>query len=145
MSDKDINIDLFDQYLQQRLTDAEREKFDERLLNDGIYFYLQLMIVPVLQSFGLIFKDKFEAINMSATDASLILNLNSALGMTLGLVNGVLLKQFGFRKIAFLGGALFSSGLIATSWANTFSHFLVTYSIITCELLQTCFSQTKIK
>ena len=118
---------------------------DERLLNDGIYFYLQLMIVPVLQSFGLIFKDKFEAINMSATDASLILNLNSALGMTLGLVNGVLLKQFGFRKIAFLGGALFSSGLIATSWANTFSHFLVTYSIITCELLQTCFSQTKIK
>lgn len=71
---------------------------------------------------------------MSALDATLILNLNSALGMTLGLFNGALLKCFGYRKVAVLGGALFSSGLIATSWANSFRHFLITYSIITCEI-----------
>lgn len=95
----------------------------------------QMLIVPVLTSFGLIFKDKFQALNMSALDATLILNLNSALGMTLGLVNGALLRCYGYRKIAVLGGTLFSSGLIATSWANSFQHFLVTYSIITCKLI----------
>jgi len=93
-----------------------------------------VLIVPVLTSFGLIFKDKFESLNMSALDAALILNLNSALGMTLGLINGALLKCFGYRKIAVLGSLLFSGGLIATSWANSFRHFLITYSIITCEI-----------
>lgn len=99
---------------------------------------MQVLIIPVLTSFGLIFKDKFQSLNMSALDATLILNLNSALGMTLGLFNGALLKCFGYRKIAVLGGALFSGGLIATSWANSFRHFLITYSIITCEIA-TCF------
>lgn len=93
-----------------------------------------MLIVPVLTSFGLIFKDKFKELNMSALDSTLILNLNSALGMTLGLFNGALLKCFGYRKIAVLGGILFSSGLIATSYANSFQHFLITYSIITCEM-----------
>jgi hypothetical protein len=112
----------------------------------------QVLIIPVITSFGLIFKDKFHALNLTAFESTLILNLNSALGMTLGkmlnllksekllrsslfptgLFNGVLLKCFGYRKIAFLGGALFSGGLVATSWANSFRHFLITYSIITC-------------
>lgn len=93
----------------------------------------QVLIVPVLTSFGLIFKDKFKELNMTALESTLILNLNSALGMTLGLFNGALLNCFGYRKIAVVGGMLFSSGLIATSWANSFKHFLITYSIITCE------------
>lgn len=92
-----------------------------------------MLIIPVLTSFGLIFKDKFQALNLTALDATLILNLNSALGMTLGLFNGALLKCFGYRKIAVIGGTLFSSGLIATSWANSFQHFIITYSIITCK------------
>lgn len=94
-----------------------------------------MLIVPVLTSFGLIFKDKFQALNMSALDATLILNLNSALGMTLGLINGALLRSYGYRKMAILGGVLFSGGLIATSWANSFRHFLITYSIITCKFI----------
>lgn len=54
--------------------------------------------------------------------------------MTLGLFNGALLKCFGYRKVAIFGGVLFSSGLVATSFADSFRHFLITYSIITCEL-----------
>jgi MFS family permease len=94
-----------------------------------------VLIIPVITSFGLIFKDKFRYLNLSALDATLIMNLNSALGMTLGLFNGVLLNCFGYRKIALLGGTLFSGGLIATSWANSFWHFIITYSIITCKHL----------
>lgn len=92
------------------------------------------MIIPVLQSFGLIFKDTFQQINISATDASLIINLASAVGMTFGLFNGPLLRSYGFRRVAFLGGTMFSLGLMLTSSAETFTHFIITYSIIACEL-----------
>ncbi|CAG9802203.1 unnamed protein product [Chironomus riparius] len=94
------------------------------------YGAANLLIIPCLTSFGLIFKDKFKELNFSAIEATLILNLNSALGMTLGLFNGVLLKTFGFRKIAFIGGTLFSAGITSTAFATTFHHFLITYSII---------------
>ncbi|XP_029721193.1 uncharacterized protein LOC109426912 [Aedes albopictus] len=94
------------------------------------YGMANIMIVPVLQSFGLIFKDTFKQINISATDASLIINLASAVGMTFGLFNGPLLRNFGFRKVATLGGCMFSIGLMLTSNAETFLHFILTYSIM---------------
>lgn len=94
------------------------------------YGMANIMIVPVLQSFGLIFKDTFKQINISATDASLIINLASAVGMTFGLFNGPLLRNFGFRKVATLGGCMFSIGLMFTSSAETFFHFILTYSIM---------------
>jgi nitrate/nitrite transporter NarK len=72
-------------------------------------------------------------LNLSALEAALILNLNSALGMMLGLFNGALLKVFGFRKIAVLGGIFFSGGIMGTAFAESFKHFLITYSIITCK------------
>ncbi|XP_055597492.1 monocarboxylate transporter 13-like [Uranotaenia lowii] len=94
------------------------------------YGMANIMIVPVLQSFGLIFKDTFRELQISATDASLIINLASAVGMTFGLFNGPLLRSFGFRKVATLGGVMFSLGLMATSSAERFAHFIITYSII---------------
>ncbi|XP_055629324.1 uncharacterized protein LOC129770483 [Toxorhynchites rutilus septentrionalis] len=94
------------------------------------YGMANIMIIPVLQSFALIFKDTFKQIHISATDASLIINLASAVGMTFGLFNGPLLRTFGFRKVATLGGTMFSLGLMLTSNAETFVHFIVTYSII---------------
>uniref|UniRef100_A0A8D8JBV2 Monocarboxylate transporter 14 n=3 Tax=Culex pipiens TaxID=7175 RepID=A0A8D8JBV2_CULPI len=94
------------------------------------YGLANIMIIPVLQSFGLIFKDTFQQINISATDASLIINLASAVGMTFGLFNGPLLRSYGFRRVAFLGGTMFSLGLMLTSSAETFTHFIITYSII---------------
>ncbi|XP_058831885.1 uncharacterized protein LOC131694780 [Topomyia yanbarensis] len=94
------------------------------------YGMANILIIPVLQSFGLIFKDTFKEIHISATDASLIINLASAVGMTFGLFNGPLLRNFGFRKVAALGGSMFSLGLMLTSGAQTFAHFIITYSII---------------
>ncbi|XP_053687395.1 uncharacterized protein LOC128736910 [Sabethes cyaneus] len=94
------------------------------------YGMANIMIIPVLQSFGLIFKDTFKEIHISATGASLIINLASSVGMTLGLFNGPLLRNFGFRKVAAVGGLMFSLGLMLTSTAQTFAHFIITYSII---------------
>lgn len=50
--------------------------------------------------------------------------------MSMGLVTGPLLKIFGYRCVAIAGGLLFSIGIIATAFAVTFQHFLITYSII---------------
>ncbi|XP_058128331.1 uncharacterized protein LOC131285901 [Anopheles ziemanni] len=94
------------------------------------YGLANIMIVPVLQSFGLIFRDTFREINISATKASVIINLASAVGMALGLFNGPLLRRYGFRKLAVAGGVLFSVGLMLTSSAAYFAHFIITYSII---------------
>ncbi|XP_050096631.1 uncharacterized protein LOC126578276 [Anopheles aquasalis] len=94
------------------------------------YGLANIMIVPVLQSFGLIFRDTFKEINISATKASVIINLASAVGMALGLFNGPLLRKYGFRKLAVAGGFLFSAGLMLTSSATYFAHFIITYSII---------------
>ncbi|XP_058055105.1 uncharacterized protein LOC131206540 [Anopheles bellator] len=94
------------------------------------YGLANIMIVPVLQSFGLIFRDTFREIGISATKASVIINLASAVGMALGLFNGPLLRKYGFRKLAVAGGTLFSAGLMLTSSAVNFAHFVITYSII---------------
>ncbi|XP_050081160.1 uncharacterized protein LOC126568688 [Anopheles maculipalpis] len=94
------------------------------------YGLANIMIVPVLQSFGLIFRDTFREIDISATKASVIINLASAVGMALGLFNGPLLRRYGFRKLAVAGGFLFSAGLMLTSSAVHFAHFIITYSII---------------
>ncbi|XP_035901113.1 uncharacterized protein LOC118507163 isoform X1 [Anopheles stephensi] len=94
------------------------------------YGLANIMIVPVLQSFGLIFRDTFREIDISATKASVIINLASAVGMALGLFNGPLLRRYGFRRLAVAGGFLFSAGLMLTSSAVHFAHFIITYSII---------------
>ena len=87
----------------------------------------------MLQSFGLIFRDLLHNLNMTATDASVIINVNSAFGMSMGLFNGPLLRTFGYRKLALAAGTFFSVGLILTSWANSFLYFILTYSLIVCK------------
>jgi hypothetical protein len=44
----------------------------------------QVIVVPILQSFGLLFRERFETLEISGTDASVIINVNSAFGMILG-------------------------------------------------------------
>nr|CAD7571559.1 unnamed protein product [Timema californicum] len=42
-----------------------------------------LITIPILQSFGLLYRDTFNNLGMSATDSSVIINVNSAFGMIL--------------------------------------------------------------
>lgn len=89
------------------------------------------MIAPSITNFGLIFKDKFAEMKMPAADISFIMNFNSAFGMSLGLINGPLLRNFGYRKVAIVAGMLFSTGITLTSFANSFLAFVFTYGIVT--------------
>lgn len=70
---------------------------------------------------------------MPAADITMIMNINSAFGMSMGLINGPLLRNFGYRKVGIMAGILFSIGMMATSFANSFGAFVLTYGIITGE------------
>ncbi|CAG2054000.1 unnamed protein product [Timema podura] len=89
-----------------------------------------LILIPISQTFGLLYRDTFTDLGMSATDSSVIVNVNSAFGMLLGLFHGILLNQFGYRKIAITGAIVTFLGLFLTSFGNSFTSFLIYYGLI---------------
>ncbi|KAJ9599803.1 hypothetical protein L9F63_026348, partial [Diploptera punctata] len=86
-----------------------------------------VIIVPIIQSFGLLFRGRFDQLELSGTDASVIINVNSSFGMMLGLFNGYILRSYGYRKVAIVGAITYSLGVILTSNADSFIYFLITY------------------
>ncbi|XP_034952116.1 uncharacterized protein [Chelonus insularis] len=90
-----------------------------------------LIMVPLITGLGIIFKDLFPLYEISHTDGTIIMSTNMSFGMLMGLTHGPLLQIFGYRKIAIAGGLMFSIGLLLTSFAKTFVHFLISYGILT--------------
>lgn len=68
---------------------------------------------------------------MPAADLTLIINVNSALSMSLGLINGPLLRAFGYRKISVIAAIVFSLGLIFTAFSDSMPSLIINYGIIT--------------
>jgi MFS family permease len=100
-------------------------------LNSFIY-------IPLSSCFGLIFKDTFAELGLSAAEVSLIVNLHTAFGMLTGLLNGVLLKLFGYRKTAMLAAVLYFGGITSTSFARSFPFFIVAYGLVASLGLGMC-------
>lgn len=93
--------------------------------------FFQLIFIPIMQCFGLIFKDTFTLMGFSATDGSVIINTNAAFGMMMGLINGPLLRIYGYRKVSVAGATFISVGILLTAFANTFTFFIITYGFLT--------------
>ncbi|KYN13877.1 Monocarboxylate transporter 1 [Trachymyrmex cornetzi] len=89
-----------------------------------------LSTIPIVQGFGLIFKESFATLNLTATDTSVIININLAFGMILGLINGPLLKIYGYRKVAMVGSIIYAVGITLTAFANTFTFIMICYGIL---------------
>ncbi|TGZ52829.1 Monocarboxylate transporter, partial [Temnothorax longispinosus] len=89
-----------------------------------------LSTIPILQVFGLIFKDSFATLNLTATDTSVIINVNLAFGMILGLINGPLLKIYGYRRVALTGSIMYAVGVILTAFANSFALIIICYGFV---------------
>lgn len=68
---------------------------------------------------------------MPAADLTLIINCNSALSMGLGLINGPLLRYFGYRKISIVAAILFSIGLMLTALTDSVFGLIMSYGVIT--------------
>ncbi|XP_063229803.1 monocarboxylate transporter 13-like [Bacillus rossius redtenbacheri] len=102
-----------------------------------------IIMIPVMQTFSLVYKDQFTSIGMSATDISVIINVNSAFGMSFGLFHGLIIKRFGYRKVAIVASSIAFIGVLSTSFGNSFAHFFVTYGLISsfgASLLAPAFS-----
>lgn len=83
----------------------------------------------------MIFKDKFDEMQVPAADLTFIININSALSMAVGLINGPLLRHFGYRKISIVAALLFSIGLMLTALTDSIFGIIITYGVITgCEM-----------
>ncbi|XP_047347862.1 uncharacterized protein LOC124948380 isoform X2 [Vespa velutina] len=94
------------------------------------YAFNSLSMIPIMQGSGLIFKDLFPLLNINGTQSSTIISTNSAFGMILGLINGPLLRYFGYRKVAIAGSLLYSIGIILTTFSRTFTLIMITYGVI---------------
>ncbi|CAK9821509.1 Monocarboxylate transporter 12 [Anthophora retusa] len=81
-------------------------------------------------SFGLLFHDPLEELDIDSTGTSLIMSILDAIVNFSGLLIGPLLKKYSYRKVAFFGSLLSCTGLILTSRANSMFHIICTYSIL---------------
>ncbi|KAG8232239.1 hypothetical protein J437_LFUL011792, partial [Ladona fulva] len=92
--------------------------------------HTQFSTVPIIQNFGLIYKEKFEEWNISQAEYSFMRNLEFAISSCTGLISGALLRKFGFRKISFIGGCLSTISILATSQVTTIGAFTGFYALI---------------
>ncbi|XP_053598138.1 monocarboxylate transporter 12, partial [Microplitis demolitor] len=81
-------------------------------------------------SFGLIFHDLLTDLKIDSTKMSTFPSVFDACANFSGIFVGPLLNKFSFRKVAAVGAVLCCTGLTLTSFANSFTHILITYSIL---------------
>ncbi|XP_045520326.1 monocarboxylate transporter 9-like [Pieris brassicae] len=94
------------------------------------YALNNVVVLPLIAGFGLVFQEAFSDTGLSATQGTLIIILNHGFGMLLSFFGGPVLRRFGYRKVAVVGAILISIGLMLTAISSNFWLFLLSYSII---------------
>ncbi|CAB0030576.1 unnamed protein product [Trichogramma brassicae] len=94
------------------------------------YALNNIITIPIIQGFGMVYNDEFKRLNISATQSTVIINVNQAFGMILGMMNGPLIRIYGYRKISIIGSLFYATGIILTSFGTTFIHFVITYGMM---------------
>ncbi|CAK1578567.1 unnamed protein product [Parnassius mnemosyne] len=94
------------------------------------YALNNVVVLPLIAGFGLVFQEAFEETGLTATQGTLVITLNHGFGMLLSFFGGPTLRRWGYRKVAVFGALMISSGLILTSAASNFWIFIISYSII---------------
>ncbi|KAF9805055.1 hypothetical protein SFRURICE_010238 [Spodoptera frugiperda] len=92
--------------------------------------FSNLSALPILQQFGLLFRDKFARLGISSSETTTIINMNSALTSCVGLANGPLFKTFTYRQVSLAGATIVFISLILTTFSYNFLTYLVSFSIL---------------
>ncbi|XP_015429681.1 PREDICTED: uncharacterized protein LOC107186349 [Dufourea novaeangliae] len=87
-------------------------------------------ILPTLQSFGLIFRDRFAELGINSSQITTILNIHFAVTYCIGLANGPLFRKFSFRQVAFTGALLCAVSVTILSTMDTFAGALIFFSLL---------------
>ncbi|XP_017792640.1 PREDICTED: uncharacterized protein LOC108574542 [Habropoda laboriosa] len=87
-------------------------------------------ILPMLQSFGLIFRDRFAELGINASQTTTILNINCAVTSCIGLANGPLFRKFSYRQIGLVGATICAVSITVLSVMKSFPGVLIFFSIL---------------
>ncbi|KAJ8968756.1 hypothetical protein NQ314_002129 [Rhamnusium bicolor] len=91
--------------------------------------FSNLSTFPMFQQFGLVFRGKFEELEISETKTTTVINLNSAFNAGMGLINGPLFRKFSYRKVAMFGSCLVASSLLLCTFCESFWAYLIFYAM----------------
>ncbi|KAK0165084.1 hypothetical protein PV328_003636 [Microctonus aethiopoides] len=89
----------------------------------------QFCLLNVQQSFGLLFRDRFQQLGITSSEVTIILNVNLAMISFIGLANGVIFRKFSFRKVAFFGSLINALSIAILSIVTSFYGILMCLSI----------------
>lgn len=93
-------------------------------------FHFQFSTRSLEPSFGLLFKDLLDDLNVHTTGASVIASTLDSVVNFSGFFVGPVIKTFSYRKVCFVGSLICAMGLLFTAPANSMGHILATYSIL---------------
>ncbi|XP_047517560.1 uncharacterized protein LOC125057737 isoform X3 [Pieris napi] len=89
-----------------------------------------LSALPILQQFGLLFREKFAQLGISSAETTTIINMNSALTSCVGLANGPVFKTFSYRQVSLTGAIVVFTALLFTTFSYNFTTYLISFSIL---------------
>ncbi|XP_013175177.1 PREDICTED: uncharacterized protein LOC106123415 isoform X1 [Papilio xuthus] len=92
--------------------------------------FSNLFALPMLQQFGLLFRDKFTRLGISSSETTTIINMNSALTSCVGLANGPVFKTFSYRQVSLTGAIVVFISLLLTTFSYNFMTYLLSFSIL---------------
>ncbi|KAK5644020.1 hypothetical protein RI129_007865 [Pyrocoelia pectoralis] len=95
------------------------------------YVISNLLIVPMQQNFGLLFKNSFSRMEMTGTNVTSIISTNISLSLLICTCTGPLIKRFGIRSLAVGGAILFTIGILTLTFATSYTNFMISYGILT--------------
>ncbi|KAH8397412.1 hypothetical protein KR222_003103 [Zaprionus bogoriensis] len=88
-----------------------------------------LVTFALAQQFGIIFRDRMKNFGISETETTTIINTQVAVSAFTGLLNGPLFRRYTYRVIALVGSVLTFVGLFWMVFADTFTIYLLSFSI----------------
>ncbi|XP_034487120.1 uncharacterized protein LOC117791465 [Drosophila innubila] len=88
-----------------------------------------LVTFALAQQFGIIFRGRMEMLGISTSQLTTIINTQIAVSAFTGLLNGPLFRRYTYRVVALVGSVLTFVGLFWMVFADTFTLYLLSFSI----------------
>ncbi|KAH8300921.1 hypothetical protein KR044_004599 [Drosophila immigrans] len=89
-----------------------------------------LVTFALAQQFGIIFRDRMASLGISSSELTTIINTQIAVSAFTGLLNGPLFRRYTYRAVALFGSVLTFVGLFWMVFADTFTLYMLSFSII---------------
>ncbi|XP_034652729.1 uncharacterized protein LOC117891385 isoform X2 [Drosophila subobscura] len=89
-----------------------------------------LVTFALAQQFGILFRGRMADLGISTSELTTIINTQIAVSAFTGLLNGPLFRRYTYRVVALVGSVLTFLGLFWMVFADTFTVYMLSFSII---------------